>query len=274
MEDKVKKVVSTYVWTLPGEKLNYNQVYSQIQGPNTSKPLVYDPNEAKYFIPFAKEKRNDLGESFEERSKSISSFVVLPPECRTFLFNKESYYVGPVLDSLSHEMLRGQFQRDLTRHLATKLGVKMGSKNALSVDQSNKLFAERGFLPPNVPDTTLGGLFDLLGTDLLILPRIMVVLVGTDRAKEAIENGAAIDSSMQVKELKTTFRDAVYCFEYLAFDRKSVNQSNVPPTPLWRTSLDFSFLPKKEGAFSIYYSDEITRRFAKHFPVKTLNISK
>jgi hypothetical protein len=191
-----------------------------------------------------------LAKDFIERSQKVRSFSVLPAELQSYLFTKKGYFVQPMLDSLLQEKVGKEALWNITNELRTKLGANKVPIASFSSDQTCKKLEALGFSNGVVADTTLRALFDCLGTDLLVLPRVTVFGIGTRHVDDALEAGIVPDSSNKI-DLESATQGVYYSIEVVAFDRRSLEEAGSGIRAMWRSQLHAKALVfKQPGAIN------------------------
>lgn len=186
-----------------------------------------------------------LAKDFIERSQKVRSFSVLPAELQSYLFTKKGYFVQPMLDSLLQEKVAKEVLWNITNELRTKLGANKVPIASFSSDQTCKKLEALGFSNGVVADTTLRALFDCLGTDLLVLPRVTVFGIGTRHVDDALEAGVVPDSSNKI-DLESATQGVYYSIEVVAFDRRSLEEEGSGIRAMWRSQLHAKALVFKQ----------------------------
>lgn len=225
-----------------------------------------------------------LAEDFIQRAQQIHTFSVLPVETQSYLFSKQGYFVKALLDSALQRRVALYALDQITLALATKLRANQSPIKAVSVDKTCQKLEIIGFAKGVVADTTLRALFDCLGTDLLVLPRVTVFGVGTKHVNDALEAGITPDSSNRI-QVESNTQGVFFSVEVVAFDRSSIDAEGPAIRALWRSQLFArAIVYKVPGAINLkpranpedYFlaSSELATQLANVAPLRDAEIRK
>ena len=183
--------------------------------------------------PEALESADYIAPDFATRREKLSSMAVLPPVVINLLYHEKGYYVAPLL---TEDVKRVAIDEAMTEMVKSFQEGVAKNKKPLTVAEfatTTQRLTRLGYKTNQLPDTSLKALFDCLGTDLIIIPRISFFAVGTAHVKDVMKRGARPNRSIQLDEVDGS--QGVYAsLEYFAYDRASVPDSG-QATPIWRS---------------------------------------